>query len=73
MLQDIRRHSAREFFQTSEENVDGWDGYYAQVAVDEGVNAVLTIDDDFRRFDEFDTEIILLPGEFRELNKFLGS
>ena len=55
-----------------EANVDGWDGYYAQVAIDEGVNTVLTIDDDFERFDVFDTEIILSPDEFSELNEFLG-
>ena len=55
----------------SETNVDGWDGYYAQVAVDEGVNTVLTIDDDFERFTAFDTEIILSPDEFVALNRFL--
>jgi len=32
---------------------------------------VLTIDDDFQRFDAFDTEIILSPEEFKELNRFL--
>jgi len=53
-------------------NVSGWDGYYAQVAIDEGVNTVLTIDDDFERFDVFDTEVILSPEEFSELNRFLG-
>lgn len=52
-------------------NVDGWDGYYAQVAIDEGVNTVLTLDDDFERFDEFSTEVILSPAEFSELNEFL--
>ncbi|WP_222914542.1 hypothetical protein [Natrinema sp. SYSU A 869] len=52
-------------------NIDGWDGYYAQVAIDEGVNTVLTIDDDFERFDAFATEIILSPDEFSELNRFL--
>jgi len=59
------------FSQASELNVDGWDGYYAQVAIDEGVNTVLTIDDDFERFDAFDTEVILSPAEFAELNRFL--
>jgi predicted nucleic acid-binding protein len=58
--------------QASETNVGGWDGYYAQVAIDEGVNTVLTIDDDFDRFEAFDTEIILSPDEFIELNRFLG-
>lgn len=57
--------------QASDANVGGWDGYYAQVAIDEGVNTVLTIDDDFERFDAFDTEIILSPEEFSELNRFL--
>ncbi|PSQ37730.1 hypothetical protein BRD10_04815 [Halobacteriales archaeon SW_12_71_31] len=59
--------------QASDANVGGWDGYYAQVALDEGVNTVLTIDDDFARFDAFDTEVILSPDEFSELNTFLGS
>lgn len=54
-------------------NIDGWDGYYAQVAIDEGVNTVLTIDDDFERFDAFETEVILSPDEFDELNRFLGN
>lgn len=54
-------------------NVGGWDGYYAQVATDEGVNTVLTIDDDFERFDAFETEVILSPAEFSELNRYLGN
>lgn len=61
------------FSQASETNVGGWDGYYAQVAIDQGVNTVLTIDDDFERFDAFETEIILSPAEFSELNRFLGN
>jgi predicted nucleic acid-binding protein len=59
--------------QASDASVGGWDGYYAQVAIDEGVKTVLTIDDDFDRFDAFDTEIILSPDEFSELNGFLGN
>lgn len=61
------------FSRASDANVDGWDGYYAQVAIDEGVNTVVTIDHDFERFDAFDTELILSPDEFRELNRFLGN
>ncbi len=61
------------FSRASDANVGGWDGYYAQVAIDEGVNTVLTIDDDFERFDMFDTEVILSPEEFSELNQFLGN
>ena len=52
-------------------NVNGWDGYYAQIAISEGVNTVLTIDYDFERFDEFETEVILSPEEFRRLDRFL--
>jgi predicted nucleic acid-binding protein len=52
-------------------NIGGWDGYYAQVAIEEGANTLLTIDDDFERFDEFDTEVVLSSAEFRELNAFL--
>lgn len=54
-----------------EANVGGWDGYYAEVAVDEGVETVLTLDDDFKRFDAFDTELILSTDEFRELDRYL--
>jgi predicted nucleic acid-binding protein len=60
------------FAQARDANVGGWDGYYAQVAIEEGVNTVLTIDDDFTRFDAFETEIILSSAEFAELNQYLG-
>lgn len=52
-------------------NIGGWDGYYAQVAIEEEVSTVLTIDYDFERFDAFATEVILSPEEFSELNRFL--
>lgn len=52
-------------------NVEGWDGYYVQVAIEEGVNTVLTIDDDFARFEQFETEVILSAEEFSQLNQFL--
>ncbi|TKX72432.1 hypothetical protein [Halorubrum sp. GN11GM_10-3_MGM] len=68
MPQDVVRGG---FSRASEANVGGWDGYYAQVAIDEGVNTLLTIDDDFERFDTFETEIILSTDEFAELNAFL--
>lgn len=61
------------FAQASDANVGGWDGYYASVAISEGVNTVLTIDDDFEQFDAFETEIILSAEEFRELNSYLGA
>jgi len=53
-------------------NAGGWDGYYAAVATAEGVTTVVTVDDDFERFDAFDTEVILSPEEYRELNAYLG-
>lgn len=59
------------FGQAANRSIDGWDGYYAQVAIEEGVNTVLTIDDDFEQFDEFETEVVLSHDEFRELNRFL--
>lgn len=59
------------FARASEANVGGWDGYYAHVAVEGDVNTVLTIDDDFERFDAFDTEIILSPDEFARLDRYL--
>lgn len=52
-------------------NIDGWDGYYARVALEEGVETILTIDDDFRRVDGVSTEIVLSPDEFTRLNKYL--
>ncbi|WP_336024855.1 type II toxin-antitoxin system VapC family toxin [Halobellus salinisoli] len=60
------------FSQASDANVGGWDGYYAGVAIEEGVNTVLTIDDDFERFDAFETEVILSSDQFRELNQYLS-
>ncbi|WP_193571720.1 hypothetical protein [Haloarcula sp. JP-L23] len=53
-------------------NIDGWDGYYAQVAVEEGAETILTLDDDFDRIDDFSTEIILSGSEFEALNEYLG-
>jgi predicted nucleic acid-binding protein len=69
MSEDVVRGG---FSCASDANIGGWDGYYAQVASDAGVNTVLTIDTDFEQFDAFDTEVILSPTEFAELNRFLG-
>lgn len=55
----------------SEVNIDGWDGYYARVAVEEGVETILTIDDDFCRVDGVSIEVVLSPDEFAELNEYL--
>jgi len=61
------------FSDASDANIGSWDGYYTQVAIDTGVNTVLTIDTGFEQFDAFDTEVIFSPAEFAELNRFLGS
>jgi predicted nucleic acid-binding protein len=53
-------------------NVDGWDGYYAQVALEEGVETILTLDDDLERVDGVETEVILTPTEFERLDEFFG-
>ncbi len=70
MSEDIVRGG---FSRAGDANVDGWDGYYAQIASSEGVNTVLTLDDDFERFDAFETEVVLSPEGFAELNRYLGS
>ncbi|WP_129115018.1 hypothetical protein [Halegenticoccus tardaugens] len=51
-------------------NVDG--GYYARVAVEEGVETILTIDDDFDRIDGVNAEVVLDPEELRRPNEYLG-
>lgn len=53
-------------------NIDGWDGYYAEVALDEGIGTILTLDDDFESVDGVTTDVILSPEEFATLNDFLG-
>ncbi|MGQ4554901.1 hypothetical protein [Halobellus sp. GM3] len=70
---EITRTVVRDAFsRASDANVEGWDSYYAEVAIDEGVSTVLTIDDDVERFDAFDTETVLSPDQFRELNQYLS-
>lgn len=53
-------------------NIDGWDGYYARVALDEGVGTILTPGDDFEGVDGVTTDFILSPDEFATLTDFLG-
>lgn len=60
------------FSQARELNIGGWDGYYAHVAREEGVDTILTIDDDFEKVAEVDAEVILSPTEFAALNEYLG-
>jgi len=56
----------------ADSNVDGWDAYYATVALEQNVEAVLTLDDDFERFSGVDTEVILSADQFATLNDYLG-
>lgn len=53
-------------------NIDGWDGYYATVARSEGVQTILTLDDDFEDVDGVTAKVVLTPDEFSTLNEYLG-
>ena len=53
-------------------NIGGWDSYYAHVALEEGVETILTIDDDFKKVEGVEAEVILSPEEFATLNDYLG-
>jgi predicted nucleic acid-binding protein len=52
--------------------IDGWDGYYARVALDEGVETILTLDDDFEAVEGVESAVVLSPEEFATLNGYLG-
>jgi predicted nucleic acid-binding protein len=54
-------------------NVDGWDGYYAEVAVNEGAGTILTVDSDFDDVEGVGTEMVLTPEEHERLTAFLGN
>lgn len=70
---EIREETVRSGFEyASEANVEGWDGYYASVAVEEGIETILTLDDDFSRVDGISTEVVLSTEEFAKLNDYLG-
>lgn len=69
----MSRDLVREGFSlASEANVGGWDGYYATIAREAGIETALTIDDDFEDVEGFSTEIVLSPAEFATLNDYLG-
>lgn len=53
-------------------NVDGWDGYYARVASEEGIETILTVDDDFDRLDDVSAAVVLSSEQFATLNDYLG-
>lgn len=56
---------------SGEENIDGWDGYYAAVARSEGVKTILTLDDDFSRVDDVTCEVILTDQQAQQLNTYI--
>ncbi|WP_135852416.1 type II toxin-antitoxin system VapC family toxin [Halorussus salinus] len=69
---EMREETVREGFQwAGDANIEGWDGYYARVAIEEGVETMLTLDDDFRRIEGISTEVVLTTDEFERLNRYL--
>lgn len=60
------------FSRASDTNIGGWDGYYAAVAREEGVGTVLTIDNDFKKVQGINANVILSAEEFATLNEYLG-
>lgn len=69
---EMREETVRSGFECAgDANVEGWDGYYARVAIEEGVETILTLDDDFRRVDGVSTEVVLSADEFKRLNEYL--
>ena len=54
-------------------NIDGWDGLYAQIAREEGVGTILTLDDVFDAVDGVSADVILTPAEFARLTEFIDS
>lgn len=69
MAEEVVRNG---FSLASDTNIGGWDGYYASVAIEEGVETILTIDSDFTKVDGLNANIILSPDEFATLNEYLG-
>jgi predicted nucleic acid-binding protein len=56
----------------AELNLGGWDGYYARVTKSEGVETILTIDDDFEKVPGVEAHVVLSTDEFARLNDYLG-
>jgi len=69
---EMREETVREGFRCAgDANIEGWDGYYARVAIEEGVETILTLDDDFQRTEGVSTEVVLTTDEFERLNQYL--
>jgi len=52
-------------------NIEAWDGYYAEVVKDTGADKILTLDDDFDDVDGVDFEVVLNQNEFEKLSDFI--
>jgi hypothetical protein len=48
-------------------------GCHAQVALEEGVETILTLDDDFTDIENLTTDVILSPAEFETLNQYINA
>lgn len=53
-----------------EHNIEGWDGYYAHVALTTGATTVVTLDDDFERIDGLTVEIPLTEDEYERFHEY---
>jgi predicted nucleic acid-binding protein len=53
------------------ENIDGWDGYYWAAAQREGVETILTLDDDFERVTDVTCEVLLDTEQFQTLTDYI--
>jgi predicted nucleic acid-binding protein len=54
-------------------NIDGWDGYYGAAAQREGVETILTLDDDFERVTDVTCEVLLDTEQFQTLTDYIES
>lgn len=59
------------FDYSSNNNIEGWDGYFAKAAEETGANVVLTTDSRFERLDHVEQELILSKEEHEILDAFL--
>jgi predicted nucleic acid-binding protein len=55
------------------ENIESWDGYYAEVARNTSADKIITLDDDFDRVTGIEFEVILDENEFQELHDYMDS
>jgi len=55
-----------------EHNIEGWDGFYAHVALTTGATTVITLDDDFERVDDLSVEIPLSEDEREQFHEYLA-